>query len=106
MNFTISARNFDLTETLTEFAQKKLRKLERYFNYIIDGHLVLEKDKGISIVELVLLVKHSSINSKVRNHDIYLGIGEVVKKIERQLQRYEAKFKERKRLSRKGKKYD
>ena len=99
MNLTISARNFELSEALNEYAKNKLSKLKRFEHVITGGHLVLEKDKSISMVELTLLVKHSTINSKVTNNDVYLGINEVTKKIERQLEKYEAKFRERKRLA-------
>jgi putative sigma-54 modulation protein len=99
MDLSISARNFELTEALEKYAQSKLEKLERFAHVITSGHLVLEKDKSVSITELTLLVKHSSINSKVTNNDLYIGISEVVKKIERQLEKYEEKFRERKRIA-------
>ncbi len=101
MKVNVSARNFDLTEALSDFARKKLEKLERFSPYVIDGHLVLEKDKSTSIIELTMMVKHGSVNSQVKNPDIYLGISDVVKKVERQLEKYEARFRERKRIARK-----
>ncbi len=70
MNVRISARNFDLTDAITEFAETKLLKLKRFENHIIDGHLILEKDKSVSIVELTLLVKNSKILCKVDTKDI------------------------------------
>lgn len=103
MNITISARNFTLTDAMTEFAGKKFAKLKRFERVIIDGNLILEKDKSISVVELTLRVKHSTINCKVDTQDIYQGIIDVVKKAERQLQKYEDKFKERKRIAAKTK---
>ncbi len=103
MDITISARNFTLTDAITEFAGKKLAKLKRFRDHIIDGSLVLEKDKSISVVELTLHVKHSSITSKVNTQDIYQGIIDVAKKAERQLQKYEDKLKERKRIAAKTK---
>jgi len=103
MNLTISARNFDLTDALKDFAEKKTAKLERFDHYLIDGHLVLEKDKATSIIELTMNVKHATINSQVKNPDIYLGISEVVKKVERQLVKYEARFRARKRTAMKTK---
>lgn len=103
MNITISARNFTLTDALTEFAGKKLAKLKRFGHHIIDGKLILEKDKSISVVELTLVVKYSTIICKVNTHDVYQGIIDVTKKAERQLQKYEDKFKERKRIAAKTK---
>jgi len=101
MELIITARNFELSDILKQYAKKKMSKLQRFSNYIIDGNLVLEKDKSTSIIELTLSVKHSFITSKVKNPDIYMGISEVFKKIERQLDKYEAKFRERKRLAHK-----
>jgi len=103
MKLTISARNFELTDALKDFAKKKATKLERFDHYLIDSHLVLEKDKSTSIIELTMVVKHATINSLVKNPDIYLGISEVVKKVERQLEKYEARFRERKRTAMKTK---
>jgi ribosome-associated translation inhibitor RaiA len=50
-----------------------------------------------------MMVKHGAVNSVVKNPDIYLGISDVIKKIERQLEKYEARFRERKRIARKTK---
>lgn len=103
MNIRISARNFDLSDALKEFTEKRTAKLERFTPYVIDGHLVLEKDKATSIIELTMIVKHATINSRVKNPDIYLGISDVFKKVERQLEKYEARFRERKRTAMKTK---
>jgi putative sigma-54 modulation protein len=103
MELKIAARNFHLTDNLEEYAKKKVEKLERFSHHIMDGDLILEKDRAHSIVELNLSVKHSVITSRVKNHDIYLGINEAFKKIERQLVKYEAKFRERKRIAQKTK---
>jgi len=101
MELEIAARNFHLTDKLEQYARKKMRKLRRFSHHIISGDLILEKDSAINIIELNLSVKHSVITSKVKNHDFYLGINEVFKKIERQLTKYEEKFRERKRLAQK-----
>ncbi|MGB3340018.1 MAG: ribosome-associated translation inhibitor RaiA [bacterium] len=103
MELKIAARNFHLTDNLEEYAKKKVEKLERFSHHIMNGDLILEKDRAYSIVELNLSVKHSVITSKVKNHDIYLAINEAFKKIERQLVKYEAKFRERKRIAQKTK---
>jgi len=103
MKFTITARNFELTEALREYAAKRLEKLKHFEQYIIDARMTMEKDKGTSIIELTLSVKHSPIASRVNNPDIYLGINDVVRKVERQLDKHEGKFRERKRLSQKTK---
>ena len=101
MELNITARNFDLSNKLKQYAKKKMSKLERFSHHIIDGDMILEKDKSLNVIELNLSVKHSVITSKVKNADIYLGISEVFRKTERQLIKYEEKFRERKRLAHK-----
>lgn len=101
MQLNITARNFHLSEALQEYITKKIEKLKRFEHYIIDSNMIMEKDKGTSIIELTLSVKHSSIASRVKNPDIYMGINDVVRKVERQLDKYEGKFRERKRLAQK-----
>ena len=101
MELIITARNFQLSDVMEQYAQKKMSKLGRFSPYIINGNLVLERDKSTNIIELTLSVKHSFITSRVKNPDIYLGINEVFKKIKRQLDKYEAKFRERKRWAQK-----
>ena len=103
MILKIAARNFELTGPLQEYANKKLKKLERFSHHIIKGELIMEKDKALSIVELNLSVKHSLITSKVKNPDVYEGIHDVFRKAERQLKKYEDKFRERKRVMQKSK---
>ncbi|MBN2619687.1 ribosome-associated translation inhibitor RaiA [candidate division WOR-3 bacterium] len=103
MEFNIAAKNFHLDDALEIYAKKKIAKLERYSHHVITGDLLLEKDKSFCLVELNLSVKHSVITSKVKNHDMYMGMNEVFKKIERQLKKYEDKFRERKRVAQKTK---
>jgi ribosomal subunit interface protein len=101
MKLNITARNFDLSDALQEYVTKKIEKLKRFDHYIIDSNMIIEKDKGTSIIEFTLSVKHSSVTSRVKNPDIYMGINDAVRKVERQLEKYEAKFRERKRLAQK-----
>jgi putative sigma-54 modulation protein len=102
MKINITARNFDLSDALRDYITKKIEKMKRFEHYILDTNMIMEKDKGTSIIELTLAVKHSSITSRVKNPDIYMGINDSVKKVERQLEKYEAKFRERKRQAQKA----
>lgn len=101
MKLNVTARNFDLSDALQEYVNKKIEKLKRFDHYVIDSDMIIEKDKGTSIIELTLAVKHSSVTTRVKNPDIYMGINDAVRKVERQLEKYEAKFRERKRLAQK-----
>ena len=51
MKINITARNFELSDALQEYITKKLEKLKRFDHYVIDANMIMEKDKGTSIIE-------------------------------------------------------
>ena len=42
----ITARNFELTETLREYIGKRLGHLDRYSDHIIDSEIILIEERG------------------------------------------------------------
>jgi ribosomal subunit interface protein len=46
MELNITAKNFHLNDTLEDYARKKMEKLKRFSHHMINGDLILEKDKA------------------------------------------------------------
>ncbi len=96
MQIRTTARHFDLTDDLRSFAEKNVQKLGRYFNHIIDTHLILEMEKSRMTAELKLKVYGTVLASKHRSFDMYDSVEKVIDKMEGQLKRYKGKLKDRK----------
>jgi putative sigma-54 modulation protein len=96
MHIRTTARHFDLTDDLKDFAEKQIGKLERYFNHIIDSHLILETEKSRKTAELKLKVYGTVLTSKHRSFDMYDSVEKVIDKMETQLKRYKGKLKDKK----------
>jgi len=96
MQIRTTARHFDLTEDLKKFSQREIQKLERYFNHIIDCHLVLDSEKNRITAELTAKVYGTVLSSKHRSYDIYSSIEKVIGKMETQLKKYKSKLKDKK----------
>jgi putative sigma-54 modulation protein len=96
MHIRTTARHFDLTDDLKDFAEKQIGKLERYFNHIIDSHLILETEKSRMTAELKLKVYGTVLTSKYRSFDMYDSVEKVIDKMETQLKRYKGKLKDKK----------
>jgi putative sigma-54 modulation protein len=102
MELRITARHFDMNGNLKEFAEKNFAKLERYFENIVDCHLILTKDRYQQVAEGTLKVYGTLITAKVATNDMQASIEKVAEKMEKQLKRHKEKLKtkDQKKLNR------
>ena len=96
MQIRTTARHFDLTDDLKNFAEKQIAKLERYFNQIIDAHLIMEMEKSRMTAELKMKVYGTVLTSKHRSFDMRDSVERVIDKMEIQLKRYKERLKDKK----------
>jgi putative sigma-54 modulation protein len=96
MQIRTTARHFDLTEDLKTFSQKEIKRLEKYFNHIIDCHLILDQEKNRITAELKTKVYGTILSSKYKSYNLYDSIEKVIDKMETQLKRYKAKLQDKK----------
>ncbi len=99
MEFRITGRHLDLTTEIKDYAESAVSTLTRYFDKIIDSHLVLEIEKHRKRAELTLGVYGQQLISRAETDDLYISIDEAVDKMQRQLKKYNEKFKEHRGLS-------
>jgi putative sigma-54 modulation protein len=96
MQSRTTARHFDLTDELKSFVEKEINKLEKYFNNIIDTHLILDAEKSRMTAELKVKVHGTILTSKVRSFDMYESVEKVIGKMEQQLKKYKERLKDKK----------
>lgn len=96
MEVRIVARHFDLTEELKEFAQTRVESFKKYFDKIVDVHIMLEVEKYRKTAEISLLVLGNQLVTKETTDDMYASLDQAAKKMERRLRKYEDKIKEHK----------
>jgi putative sigma-54 modulation protein len=96
MQIRTTARHFDLTDDLKNSAEKQIAKLERYFNHIIDSHLIMEMEKSRMTAELKIKVYGTVLTSKHRSFDMYDSVERVIAKMEVQLKRYKERLQDKK----------
>jgi putative sigma-54 modulation protein len=96
MQIRTTARHFDLTEDLKNFAENQIEKLGRYFDNIIDSHLILDMEKSRMSAELKVKVYGTVLSSKHRSFDMHDSVEKVIDKMEAQIKKYKAKLKDKK----------
>jgi putative sigma-54 modulation protein len=90
-----------LTQELKDFVDKEINRLERYYNNIINSHLILEEEGYRKRAELNLKVYGTILTSQHSSNNFRTSIEGALEKMERQLKKYKSKLKERKFRDRK-----
>lgn len=106
MQFVIKGKNIQLTQSLKDYAEKKLASIKKYFDHIIEVDVTLSvrdsKDVTKSkLCEVTVWAKSigTPIHAQKSSEDLYASIDMVAEKIERQVK----KFKEKKTSRRRAK---
>lgn len=92
MELRITARHFDLTQDIKDYANSKFEVLDRYDSLIQSAHLILDIEKHRQIAEITLSVNGQSLIAHTVTDDMYASIEETSDKIERQLRKFHSKM--------------
>jgi putative sigma-54 modulation protein len=96
MNIEITGRHVEITPALREFAEEKLRKLERLLDGPLEVHVVLGIEKHRHMAEIQVKSRTATLAGNVETGDLYASIGEVVDKLERQALKHKEKWHDHK----------
>lgn len=96
MELSVSGRNTELTAALTEYAQEKFQKLDKFFDGIGRAQAILRVEHDTQIAELVVAVRGGKdLVAEAREDDMYAALDVVAEKMQRQLKKHKAKLRDR-----------
>jgi putative sigma-54 modulation protein len=103
MNTTVTSRHFKAHETLVEYAEDAVAKLERYYDGILKCEVKLSFEKArnsVKVAEIFLSVYKSKITALHTSDDFNKSIDGAVEKVLVQLKKYKEKLhaKDRKQV--------
>jgi putative sigma-54 modulation protein len=93
MNFNIRGENIEVTPALRDYCEKKVGKLERYFDGTpnTDVHINLKVYNNEQQVEVTIPMTGLLLRAEETHEDMYAAIDLVVEKLERQMRKYKTK---------------
>lgn len=97
MNIHTRGDRIELTDALRDYVEKKLSKLERYFEAPLtaDVNVTLSVIKDMHTVEVTIPMPGLMLRAEERNTDMYASIDLVVDKLERQIRKHKTKVNRR-----------
>ena len=98
MNIQFVGKNVEITDALREVTEKKLSKLEKYFQEPIRGNVTFSTQKNNKTIEVTINLPGTIIRAEETSDDMYASIDKSVDILERQIRKYKTrlqkKFKE------------
>jgi putative sigma-54 modulation protein len=91
MKYTIRGNNIDVTEALHDHVEKKLGRLEKFFDTHPEATVVLTVMKEKHKVEVTIPLPGLMLRAEEITEDMYNSIDHVVEKLERQIKKYKTK---------------
>jgi len=88
------ARKVTLSEQSRQLAEKKLAKIKKYFNDIIDIRVEVAQERHLNVVDLFVKGKDFDLQSTAQNKDVTAAIQEAVDKLEIQARRAKTRLKD------------
>ncbi len=97
MELTITGKNLEINDTIRNYVEKKIGRLDRYLPNILDGRVELTVDEGAraagdrQIAQVTLRTKKVILRAEEASADIFASIDAVFEKMQRQVDRYKGK---------------
>ena len=88
----ISARHGKITEGTKEHIAQSCRKLEHYFDGILDCEVVLDKEKNGDKVEIIVKVPQHTFTASAAAGNLYKALADAESKVEVQLKKHHDKI--------------
>lgn len=91
MQIVVKGKNVEVTEALRAHAEKRITKIQRYFDRIISSDVTLSTERNWHIVEVTVHANGTVLRGEERTNDMYSSIDKVIDKLEKQVKRQKGK---------------
>lgn len=95
----IIGRHLLVTDSLKEYVEKKLHKLERISDKIIDIHVTFENQRADHHAAILLHVGHYTIKAEAVHTDTYAAFDKAITKLKALLLKYKDKVTDHHKMS-------
>src|SRR5690606_15739501 len=97
MIYNIRGQRVQVTDALRDYAEKKLSRLEKYFDPSVTSevNVTLSVTKGLHTVEVTIPLSGLFLRAEEVSEDMYASIDLVVDKLERQIRKHKTRINRR-----------
>lgn len=93
LNFT--GKNVEVTEALKDVTNKKLKRLDKYFQKDVVGNVVYSVERNWKIIEITINLPGTILRVEESSDDMYTSIDKAIDVLERQIRKYKTRLQKR-----------
>lgn len=95
MNMNYAGKNMDVTDALRDITDKKLSKLEKYFQGEVQGNVTFSTLRNFKTIEVTINLPGTILRAEESSDDMYQSIDKAVDVLERQIRKYKTRLQNR-----------
>ena len=92
MKLIITGRHVAVSDRLKEHVEKKVSKVEKYFNQIISIEVIVFEEKSEKVVEIIIHADGAKFYTSDKSTDYYSCIDSIIDKLDQQIKKYKDKL--------------
>lgn len=95
MKVEVTARHFEAPMELKEFVEKKIHRLDRYFNGVLDCRVILSNNISEQVAEIIAHSKKHQFTAVESSAKMDRAVMKAIRKMKTQLRRHKAKLRDK-----------
>lgn len=92
MQLNVTGHQIDLTDSLQNYVEGKMERLERHCDIVTNVHVILSVEKLRHKAEATIHISGADVYADSEEEDMYAAIDCLVDKLDRQLKKYKEKL--------------
>ena len=92
MQLSVTGHHVEITPALRSYVEKKIGRIVRHFDHVIDTHFVLTVEKLLHKAEATLRVRGETIHALASHDDMYAALDALADKLERRVRKHKEKL--------------
>ena len=85
MQISVSGHHVQITEAIEQYIRKKLCRLEKHYQPIINSQVILTVDKNVQKAETRIHISGAEVFAEAESNNLYTSIDKMVKKLDRKM---------------------
>ena len=85
MQISVSGHHVQITEAIEHHIRKKLSRLEKHYQPIINSQVILSVDKNVQKAETRIHISGAEVFAEAESNNLYTSIDKMVKKLDRKM---------------------